>query len=264
MNSSSHFPLKKMTIIFKTNQGETHSMIFNYGTTINQILTSYLEKIGRTELTNNNSNKIHFLFNTTEINFGSQTKIENFFQGLNAPKIFVSFNEQVYHSHNYNPLINQNIRTDDSIFVHKNLGNNNQLEQENKELKRQLRQERNKIQLLTQENYELKKQLKENKLKNTSIESGSGYVIGVLNPGDKIIAVNFVSMGNQDIGHYNLICKNNELFIKLEERLYKDFPKFKEFVTFFECKGKKIKRFKTMNENNIKNNDIINIFVVDE
>ena len=77
------------------------------------------------------------------------------------------------------------------------------------------------------------------------------------------MAVNFVSMGNQDIGHYNLICKNVDLFVRLEERLYKDFPQFKEYETYFEVKTKRIKRFKTLKENQIKTNDIINIFIID-
>ena len=77
------------------------------------------------------------------------------------------------------------------------------------------------------------------------------------------MAVNFVSMGNQDIGHYNLVCKNVDLFVSLEERLYEDFPKFKEYEAYFEVKTKRIKRFKTLEENNINTNDIINIFFIE-
>ena len=71
-------------------------------------------------------------------------------------------------------------------------------------------------------------------------------------------------MGNQDIGHYNLICKNTDLFINLEERLYKDFPKFKDYNTFFRVNGKGVKRFKSIGDNNIKNNDVISIFINDD
>ena len=104
---------------------------------------------------------------------------------------------------------------------------------------------------------ELQKNQKE--LSNNSTQSE--YLITSLNPGDKILAVNFVSMGNQDIGHYNLICKNTDLFINLEERLYKDFPQFKDYNTFFTVNGKNIKRFKSIRDNNIKNNDIISLFI---
>ena len=33
------------------------------------------------------------------------------------------------------------------------------------------------------------------------------YDISSMRTGDKIIGVNFVSMGSNDIGHYNLVCK---------------------------------------------------------
>ena len=81
--------------------------------------------------------------------------------------------------------------------------------------------------------------------------------------GEKIMTVNFVSMGNNDIGHYSLPCKKTDLFIRLEERLYENFPEFKEYETFFEVKTRRIKRYKTLDENNIKSNDIINIFIID-
>ena len=76
----------------------------------------------------------------------------------------------------------------------------------------------------------------------------------------KIISVLFMTQGNQDIINYSMVCRTTDLFSSLEERLYKDFPKFKDFNTYFEVNGHSIKRFKTMDENKIKNNDIINIF----
>ena len=78
------------------------------------------------------------------------------------------------------------------------------------------------------------------------------------------MGVNFVSMGRNDIGHYNLVCKKRDLFVKLEERLYNAFPEFTNFETYFEVNGKRIKRFKTLGQNQIKNNDIINIFIIEE
>ena len=79
-----------------------------------------------------------------------------------------------------------------------------------------------------------------------------------------MITVNFVSMGRNDIGHYSLICKKRDLFVKLEERLYEDFPQFKDYESYFLVNGKRIKRFKTLEQNHIKNNDIINLFTIDE
>ena len=76
-----------------------------------------------------------------------------------------------------------------------------------------------------------------------------------------MFAVNFVSNGFQGIMNYALPCKNTDLFVRLEERLYKDYPQFKDYETFFEVGTNRIKRFKTLEENKIKNRDIINVFI---
>ena len=87
------------------------------------------------------------------------------------------------------------------------------------------------------------------------------YVIKSVLPGEEIMTINFVSMANSDVGHYSLLCKNTDLFIKQEERLYKDVPEFKKYETFFRVDGRSIKRFLTLEENKIKNNAVINIFI---
>ena len=142
------------------------------------------------------------------------------------------------------------------------------LETENNELRGQLEEEKNKNKMLTKKIEELKKELeksnteiKKMKESNSSINLGTYYSINSINPGEKIIAVNFVSMGNQEINHYNLICKNVDLFVTLEARLYNDFPRYKEYNPYFTVNGRAIKRFKTMDENKIKNNDIISVFI---
>ena len=81
-----------------------------------------------------------------------------------------------------------------------------------------------------------------------------------IKPGEKIISVQFISQGINDIFNYGMACKNTDLFVKLEERLYNDFPKYKKLETLFEVNGRRILRFQTLDENKIKNNDIINLF----
>ena len=103
-----------------------------------------------------------------------------------------------------------------------------------------------------------------NEKKKFKIENSVQSEYMVVAPGEKILAVNFVSMGVNDIGHYNLICKNTDLFVRVEERLYKDFPQFKDYETFFSINNKRIKRFKTLEDNKIKSNDVINIFINEE
>ena len=114
--------------------------------------------------------------------------------------------------------------------------------------------------LLENQLIKAKEELQKYQSKNF-IQTGDSMIS--INPGDKILGVNFVSMGNNDIGHFHLICKNTDLFVSLEARLYESYPQFKDFETYFEVKTKRIKRFKTLDENGIKSNDIINIFTVE-
>ena len=90
------------------------------------------------------------------------------------------------------------------------------------------------------------------------------YKITSINLGEEIMCINFVSMSNQDINNYGLVCKNTDLFIRAEERLYEDFPQFKKYETYFEANGKRIKRFQTLSENNIKDKNVINLFIIEE
>ena len=80
---------------------------------------------------------------------------------------------------------------------------------------------------------------------------------------DKIISVLFMTQGNQDIINYSMACKSTDLFSSLEERLYQDFPKYRNVKKIFMVRANRILRNKTLEENNIKNNDIIFIFPID-
>ena len=144
------------------------------------------------------------------------------------------------------------------------------LSNENKKLKSiitNLNDEINKLKQYEQKNRLLQEEINKKNIEiqkyksdnNTDFDEG----ITSIKPGEKIISINFASMGSQDIGHYSLICKNTELFVRLEERLYNDFPQFKNYETYFEKNTKRIKRFKTLDENEIKNKDVISLFTVD-
>ena len=119
---------------------------------------------------------------------------------------------------------------------------------------------------LTEKNKELEKLLEEkNKEINDYIfklsnSSNNEQLISV-KTGDKIIAVLFMTQGSQDIFNYTMACKTSDLFVRLEERLYHDFPKYRNYETFFMVNTRRIFRFKTLEENKIKNNDIISLFI---
>ncbi len=82
----------KINVIFKTTQGVTHTLVYNYGTTVDQVLKKYLKRVNREDLINDEQNKgkICFLFNAAQLKFGDTTKIEQFFKGISNPKVVVN------------------------------------------------------------------------------------------------------------------------------------------------------------------------------
>ena len=81
-------------------------------------------------------------------------------------------------------------------------------------------------------------------------------------PGEKIFSINFTSI-DQKIANYSITCKNTDIFVRLEEQLYEDYPEYKDKETYFMKNANKIKRFKSINENNIKKNDVLMLYTYD-
>ena len=148
-----------------------------------------------------------------------------------------------------------------------------QLKQENKNIMKKYEEANNKIKELTLENNNLKnkinqleniindknKEIQDNIFKINNLSGNNNNQI-IFNPGDKILAVLFMSQGNQDIVNYTIPCKSTDLFVRLEERLYNDYPKYRNYETFFMVNTRRILRFKTLEENKIKSGDIISLF----
>ena len=57
-------------------------------------------------------------------------------------------------------------------------------------------------------------------------------------------------------------CKKTDIFVRIEEMLYNEYPEYKDLNTYFTVNGKFIKRFKSLQENNIRNKDkiLLNIY----
>ena len=101
---------------------------------------------------------------------------------------------------------------------------------------------------------ELKEKLesKDNEIK----EIISRYPVELLK-GEKLMSIIFVSL-DQKI-HYSIICKNTDQFIKIESKLYKEYPQYMNSENFFMANGNKINRFISLEENGIKDSDIITL-----
>ena len=82
----------------------------------------------------------------------------------------------------------------------------------------------------------------------------SNYPVQLID-GEKLISVIFVS-SDQKV-HYSVICKNTDKFSKIENMLYDEYPEYIESENIFQINGNKINKYKSLEFNKIKNNDII-------
>ena len=76
-----------------------------------------------------------------------------------------------------------------------------------------------------------------------------------LSEGEKLISVIFNSV-DQKI-HTSIICKNTDKFSKIENLLYDEYPEYKNNLNTFVVNGKIINKYETLDNNTIKNSDVI-------
>ena len=77
----------------------------------------------------------------------------------------------------------------------------------------------------------------------------------ILNEGEKLMAVNFQSV-DESI-NYIVICKNTDTFNTIEKKFYEENAEYLEYDNNFKVKGRKINKYKSLEENKICNNDVI-------
>jgi len=80
-----------------------------------------------------------------------------------------------------------------------------------------------------------------------------------LSDNEKLISIQFISV-NQEID-FNIIAKNTDVFSKIEKILYDKYPKYIESENYFLVNGNRINKQKTLEQNKIKNNDILTLQV---
>ena len=68
---------------------------------------------------------------------------------------------------------------------------------------------------------------------------------------DDIMIVNFISTDSKV--HFAVKCVKNNTFAEIEEKLYREYPEYRETNNIFLANGKEILRFKTVEDNDIGN-----------
>ena len=76
-----------------------------------------------------------------------------------------------------------------------------------------------------------------------------------LSKGEHLISVIFTS--SDENMYYSIICKNTDKFIELEQKLYKDYPEYSTSDNYFMINGNRVNKAKSLDENKIRNSDII-------
>ena len=188
----------------------------------------------------------------------------------------IESNQNIVNQFNKKNLLNKEInilrqKLDEEIIVNDRLNKKvNELERKNLILERELEEKNKQIK-------DLESQLKDNKnskgdsSKNSLFESLikkdkeieelkaqlSRFLPYKLSEGEKLMSVIFQSIDQKM--HISIICKNTDKFNKIESEIYEkeDYYQYSELDTFFTVKGKKINKYRTIEENGIKDNDVI-------
>ena len=255
--------INKYNIIFVSTQGVSYNIYYNYGTTIDEALKAYLNEAETPELIDDRTNRIDYLFNARRLRFGDETTIETFFRNFINPRIIV------------NDI--QNLIKYDKLLLKKS-------KKENDKLQKQISKLNNKVQYLSNEllttklaffnqanmvkclselnqeinnrDYNYRKEINDLKLKLSKYE----YDVEV-NLHDMIV-INF----NSEDGRirYAMQCLKTETFAQVEEKLYKIYEEYKNTNNKFISNGRNILRFKTVEENNIRNGDTVQFQVIED
>jgi len=194
---------------------------------------------------NNNKLPKDIIFDKVYSLYKRNNDANNIFQNINSNQINYCKNNFLYNPNNDNTFLNNNFNNIISNS-NNNLNNNNFNNNTIKNLNRLLNEERKQNAQLNQRINELKEKL-------------SRYPFKLL-PGEKMMTINFRSL-NQDLT-FSVICKNTDLFKTIESKLYKAFPNYNERENYFTVKEIGIDKEKSLEFNNIQDNDIIPLIPV--
>ena len=95
-----------------------------------------------------------------------------------------------------------------------------------------------------------------NEMKNLQLNNNKKILVDL----NELLIIQFKSIDQKVDMSYN--CQKNDVFVRIEEKLYNDYPEYKDLNTYFTVNGHVVKRFRNMVENDIRNNDkiLLNIY----
>ena len=255
--------INKYNIIFVSTQGVSYNIYYNYGTTIDEVLKAYLNEAETPELIDDRTNRIDYLYNARRLRFGDETTIETFFLNFINPRIIVN---DIQNLIKYDKLLLKKSKKENDKFQKKISKLNNKVQYLSNELlntKLAFFNQANMVKCLSELNQEInnrdynyRKEINDLKLKLSKYE----YDVEV-NLHDMIV-INF----NSEDGRmrYAMQCLKTETFAQVEEKLYDKYREYKNTNNKFISNGRNILRFKTVEENNIRNGDTVQFQVIED
>jgi len=99
---------------------------------------------------------------------------------------------------------------------------------------------------------ELTKRIKELEV---TLKEKENIINNLKNEKDLLMSIIFISSDENIISSF--ICKNTDTFDILEKKFYEKYSEYKDLDNIFISNGRKINKNKSLEENKIKNNDII-------
>ena len=200
----------------------------------------------------------------------------------NNNMMYINRNIMNINSNNLNNMNNNNINGNNMNLnnINMNSGNRNNINQLNQinniesqeiDSKRQIFELNREIERLR---YELEKEkninkyLEENmKIKEILLNEKDAEISKLklrypfeLSEGEKLISITLISF--DELIQYSIICKNTHKFGEIENMFYNKYIEYKNKKNIFLIKGKRINSNKTLEENNIKNGDVIYFKVI--
>ncbi len=135
-----------------------------------------------------------------------------------------------------------------------NIGNNNTNNIEILNLKNQLLQKDNEIKDLKYQLLQKDNEIKDLKLKSQSNSKQTKEKFDM----DEIMIVYFQTQ-DQEINHVGIKCLPSDTFAEVEEKIYKKFDNYRNTNNTPICNGRIVLRFKTLSENNIKDENVVQL-----
>ena len=99
------------------------------------------------------------------------------------------------------------------------------------------------------------------KQKDTEISDLKSKIPFEIHPGEKLMSIIILSC-DQKI-HHSIICTKGQKFSYIEDILYQFFPDYMDTDNYYLVHGSRVNKNKTLEENKIKDNDIISLYKFD-